>query len=223
MAPKGNNMIPNGHFHKDWQRFVKTWFNQPARKHRRRQNRLKKAKAIAPRPAAGPLRPVVRCPSVRYHTKVRAGRGFTLQELKAAGLNPRFARTIGISVDARRRNKSIESVQLNTQRLKEYKSKLILFPVHNKKKLRAGEATEEERKVATQLNGEVLPIHQPSIKTKAKVPSEEETKFEAYVTLRKARADQRLVGIRAKRVKDAVENPEDIAKAASGKDKKAKK
>lgn len=75
-------MIPNGHFHKDWQRYVKTWFNQPARKFRRRQSRIKKAKAVAPRPATGPLRPVVRCPTVRYHTKIRAGRGFTLDEVK---------------------------------------------------------------------------------------------------------------------------------------------
>jgi large subunit ribosomal protein L13e len=37
---------------------------------------------LAPKPAAGPLRPVVHCPTLRYHTKVRAGRGFTLQELK---------------------------------------------------------------------------------------------------------------------------------------------
>lgn len=223
MAPKGNNMIPNGHFHKDWQRFVKTWFNQPARKFRRRQNRIKKARAIAPRPAAGPLRPVVRCPSVRYHTKVRAGRGFTLQELKAAGLNPRFARTIGVAVDHRRRNKSVESIQLNAQRLKEYKSKLILFPVHNKKKLRAGDATEEECKVATQLLGEVLPIRQPSIRTKARIPTEDEKKFEAYITLRKARADARLVGIRAKRIKEAAENPDDVTKAAAVKEKKSKK
>ncbi|VEN46710.1 unnamed protein product [Callosobruchus maculatus] len=219
MAPKGNNMIPNAHFHKDWQRFVKTWFNQPARKFRRRVKRVKKARAIAPRPVAGPLRPVVRCPTVRYHNKIRAGRGFTLQELKAAGLNPRFARTVGISVDHRRRNKSVESVQVNAQRLKEYKSKLILFPVHNKKKLRAGEATEEERKVATQLKGEVLPIRQASIRTKARVPTEEEKKFEAYVTLRKARADARLVGIRAKRVKEAADNPDDVTKVP----KKSKK
>ncbi|CAG9859710.1 unnamed protein product [Phyllotreta striolata] len=222
MAPKGNNMIPNGHFHKDWQRFVKTWFNQPARKIRRRQNRIKKARAVAPRPAAGPLRPVVRCPTVRYHTKIRAGRGFTLQELKAAGLNPRFARTVGVAVDHRRRNKSVESIQLNAQRLKEYKSKLILFPIHNKKKLRAGEATEEERKVATQLLGEVLPIRQPSIRTKARVPTEDEKKFEAYVTLRKARTDARLVGIRAKRMKEAAENAEDLTKGGA-KEKKSKK
>ena len=42
---KGNQVIPNAHFHKDWQNRVKTWFNQPARKLRRRQQRQKKASA----------------------------------------------------------------------------------------------------------------------------------------------------------------------------------
>lgn len=37
---------------------------------------------------------------------------------------------------------------------------------------------------------------------------------------RKARADARLVGIRAKRAKDAAENPEDVTKVA--KEKKGK-
>lgn len=78
---KGNQMIPNAHFHKWWQRFVRTWFNQPARKLRRRQNRVAKAKAAFPRPASK-LRPMVRCPSVRYQTKQRLGRGFSLAELK---------------------------------------------------------------------------------------------------------------------------------------------
>ncbi|KAK9869259.1 hypothetical protein WA026_003010 [Henosepilachna vigintioctopunctata] len=182
------------------------------------QNRIKKARAIAPRPAAGLLRPSVRCPIIRYHTKLRAGRGFTLQELKSAGLNSKFARTIGIAVDHPRRNKSVESVQMKAQRLKEYKSKLILFPIHNKK-FRAGEATEEERKVATQLMTEVLPIRQPAIRTKAKVPTEEEKSFSPYNTLRKARADARLVGVRAERAKDASENPDDVTKA--GKEKKS--
>lgn len=81
---KGNNMIPNAHFHKYWQRHVRTWFNQPARKQRRRQNRVKKARALFPRPASGPIRPIVRCPSIRYHTKLRAGRGFTLEEVKVS-------------------------------------------------------------------------------------------------------------------------------------------
>uniref|UniRef100_A0A8C4KRF1 Large ribosomal subunit protein eL13 n=1 Tax=Equus asinus asinus TaxID=83772 RepID=A0A8C4KRF1_EQUAS len=36
MAPSRNGMILKPHFHKDWQRRVATWFNQPARKIRRR-------------------------------------------------------------------------------------------------------------------------------------------------------------------------------------------
>ncbi|XP_033209082.1 60S ribosomal protein L13 [Belonocnema kinseyi] len=219
---KRNNMIPNGHFHKDWQRNVRTWFNQPARKYRRKQNRVKKARALAPRPVQN-LRPIVHCPTIRYHSKVRAGKGFTLEELKAAGLHKKFAQTIGISVDPRRRNKSVESLQSNAQRLKEYRAKLILFPL-NEKKPKKGEATEEERKVAAQVKGQVMPIrHQAPAKGKASVISEDEKKFSAYVTLRKARADARLVGIRAKRVKDAAENPDDVTKVAAAKEKKAKK
>ena len=64
MAPKRNNIIPNAHFHKDWQRYVKCWFNQPARKLRRHNNRIKKARAVAPRPLNN-LKPVVRCPGIR--------------------------------------------------------------------------------------------------------------------------------------------------------------
>lgn len=61
--------------------------------------------------------------------------------LQQAGLNKRFARSVGIAVDPRRRNKSHESIQQNVQRLKEYKAKLIIFPLHEKKKLKKGEAT----------------------------------------------------------------------------------
>lgn len=113
---KGNNMIPNGHFHKDWQRFVKTWFNQPARRHRRKQNRIKKAKAIAPRPAAGPLRPVVRCPTVRYHTKVRAGRGFTLREIRVSFLLIIINNLLFWFVDLRSGNRFCLSLGCRTKR-----------------------------------------------------------------------------------------------------------
>lgn len=34
---KHNNQIPNQHYKKKWQIKVRTWFNQPARKVRRRQ------------------------------------------------------------------------------------------------------------------------------------------------------------------------------------------
>ena len=136
---KHNNVLGNGHFHKAWQNYVRTWFDQPGRKKRRRVARQKRALAIAPRPVAGSLRPVVRCPTFKYNTKVRSGRGFTLEELKTAGISVRSAKTIGISVDHRRKNKSTESLQANVQRLKEYKSKLIVFP-RKQSKPKAGDS-----------------------------------------------------------------------------------
>ena len=83
MAPKRNGVVPNAHFKKHWERYVKTWFNQPGKKRRRRVKRLEKAARIAPRPLKS-LRPVVRCPTFKYNTKVRAGRGFTFEELKVS-------------------------------------------------------------------------------------------------------------------------------------------
>jgi large subunit ribosomal protein L13e len=136
---KHNNILPNIHFHKDWQRYVKTWFDQAGQKKRRRNLRSAKAARIAPRPL-DLLRPAVRCPTLKYKTKLRAGRGFTLQELKAAGIPKKQALTIGIPVDHRRRNRSEESLQINIARLNEYKSKLILFP-KNTKKPKKGDAS----------------------------------------------------------------------------------
>ena len=77
-----NNVVPYQHFHKKWARRVKTWLQQPIQKKIRRDNRKKKAAAISPRPASGPLRPLVHCPTQKYNTKIRLGRGFTLEELK---------------------------------------------------------------------------------------------------------------------------------------------
>ena len=91
MPAKRNQMIPNAHFHKDWDTYVKTWFNQPARKERRRKARGLKAAKVAPRPVKA-LRPIVRCPTFKYNIKDRAGRGFTLEELKGAGLTKNMVR-----------------------------------------------------------------------------------------------------------------------------------
>lgn len=82
MAPMRNGVIPNAHFKKHWERWVRTWFNQPGKKKTRRTKRLKKAAAVFPRPTSGLLRPVVRCPTFKYNNKVRNGRGFTFEELK---------------------------------------------------------------------------------------------------------------------------------------------
>jgi len=204
MPMKRNNMIPNAHFHKDWQRRVRCWFDQASRKKRRRLTRIKKAAEIAPRPVKGLLRPIVRCPSARYNTKLRAGRGFTIEELKAAGIGKKIARTIGVAVDHRRTNKSVESLQANVQRLKEYRSRLILFPLKAKNP-KKGDASAEELKLATQLRGVVMPIHQKVKKEKARKITDEEKKFKAYVTLRTERANQRLKGYREKKAREAAE------------------
>ncbi|XP_048570351.1 uncharacterized protein LOC125551239 isoform X2 [Triticum urartu] len=47
----------------------------------------KKAVKIFPCPTSGPLRPIVQCQTHKYNIKVRAGRGFTLEELKSSRLN----------------------------------------------------------------------------------------------------------------------------------------
>jgi len=207
MAPKGNNMIPNAHFHKDWQSYVKTWFNQPARKHRRAVKRARKARAVAPRPAAGPIRPIVRCPGGRYKHRVRAGRGFSLDELKGAGLNRHFARTIGISVDHRRKNRSVGALQLNVQRLKVYRSKLILFP-RNAKRPHKGEATPEEMKLATQLKGPVMPIKQSKRVSKPRLITKAEKAFHAFGYIREQRKKLQRWGKAAKKARESAAEAE---------------
>ena len=101
---------------------------QATAKKSRRLARAAKAQAIAPRPVAGRLRPAVRCSSVRYNRRVRAGRGFSVAELKEAKVSRAYAQTVGIAVDHRRRNNSVAAVQENVARLKQYMSKLVVFP-----------------------------------------------------------------------------------------------
>ena len=125
--PKHNNALQRPHLRKDWRRHVMTWFNQPARKLRRLQKRRETAANIHPRPLHK-LRPIVHKPTARYSGQVRVGRGFTLAELKGANILPQFARTIGIVVDERRSNKSVELLQKNVNRLKAYVEKLVLLP-----------------------------------------------------------------------------------------------
>ena len=48
--------------------------------------------------------------------------------MQAAGIPKKLAPTIGISVDHRRKNRSLEGMQSNVSRLKTYKAKLVIFP-----------------------------------------------------------------------------------------------
>lgn len=198
-----NNVIPNGHFKKHWQNYVRTWFNQPARKTRRRLARQKKAVKIFPRPTAGPLRPVVHCQTLKYNMKVRAGKGFSLEELAAAGIPKKLAPTIGIAVDHRRRNSSLEGLQTNVQRLKTYKAKLVVFPRHARK-FKAGDSTPEELANATQVQGEFLPIKSEKAPVEVIKVTEDMKSFNAYSKLRLERTNKRHQGIRLKRAAEAV-------------------
>jgi len=89
---------------KDWCRLTMPLLNlQPGRKHRRREARLAKAAAVAPRPVDR-LRPVVRCPTIKYNSRVRPGRGFTLSELKVQ-LSPEESHFFGSHFPKRRNSK----------------------------------------------------------------------------------------------------------------------
>ena len=137
-----NNMIHNVHLKFDWQDKVKTWYNQPGRKHRRRVLRQKKAALITPNPTHK-LRPVVRGQTNKYNTKIKLGRGFTVKELKEAGIRGlSYARSLGIAIDLRRKDTSKETLDLNAGRIKEYLSRMILYPRKEKKKEKKEEKKE---------------------------------------------------------------------------------
>ncbi|RXM33668.1 60S ribosomal protein L13 [Acipenser ruthenus] len=137
---------------------------------------------------------------VRYPTRVHSGRGLTLEELKAAGNHKNVALTICIAVDACHRNRSTESLQTNVQRLKEYRSKLILFP------WKASAPKKGEKvKMATQLAGPVMPIKNIYKKEKGRVISEEEEKLQGLRQPAYGLLNARLFGIHATRAKEAAD------------------
>ncbi|KJE93210.1 ribosomal protein L13 [Capsaspora owczarzaki ATCC 30864] len=206
--PRHNNVIANAHFHKDWQHLVRTWFDQPGQKKSRRQARTAKAVKVAPRPV-DTLRPIVHAQTFRYHTKIRGGRGFTLEELKEAKINPKFAQTIGICVDHRRVNRSLESLQANVQRLKEYKSKLVLFPRKTKAPKKADSPAELTSKATQVALSAAVPVRQGPAHFKARAITAEDTKRSVYNILRVARADARMRGIREKKKREAAEEAKD--------------
>jgi len=194
---KHNNVVPNAHYHKKWQTRVKTWLGQAVQKKIRRDKRKEKAAAIAPRPAAGSLRPLVRAPTQKYNSKLRLGRGFTLEELKEAKINPKFALSVGISVDHRRTNKSQESFDLNVARLNDYKSRLVVFPRKSRKVVK-GDATKEEIAQVTQLKGVICPIQKDDSETEYVELTDEMKAFNAHATLRNAMNEKKMTGIRKK-------------------------
>ena len=137
---------------------------------------------------------------------------FSLQE---AGIPRAFAPTIGISVDPRRANLSMESLAENVARLKAYRERIILFPrrTGQYKKL---DSTKDE--IAKHENGDIKVSrkahHVMPILNKGKLEAVTEVKRSempepieggAYRKLREARSEARLVGVREKRAKAKAE------------------
>merc|ERR1719159_2290253 len=147
---------------------MRTWLDQAGRKKRRALNRQKKAAAIAPRPTGGLLRPVVHPPTQRYNMKLRLGKGFTIEELREAKIPKKLARTIGIAVDHRRRNRCQESLQENVDRLKLYKSKLLIFPRGSgTKSVKKGDTPRSElQNVAQNTLKEIIPVPKIALRIK---------------------------------------------------------
>jgi len=198
---KHNNAISDAHFRKDWERHVYTWFDQAPQKKARRLKRQRKAARVFPRPVKGLLRPIVRCPSAKYNTHIREGYGFTFEELKAAGVNRKEARSIGISVDPRRRNKSNSSFEPNVERLKKYLSKLVLWPKKvSKSKLRAKgkELQEKQDKTvatteATKTEAKTEAKKRPAPK-KVKIPPYKQVKRVLPIKHPKPKVEWRVIG-----------------------------
>ena len=187
-----NNMIHNVHLKFDWQNKVKTWYNQPGRKKRRRALRSKRAALVAPNPTHK-LRPVVRGQTNKYNTKIKLGKGFTEKELKEAGIKGlSYARSLGIAVDLRRKDTSKETLDLNAGRIKEYISRMILYPrKENKpaKKSQVPEATADklnsaEAKMQNTVKG-VIELPKKEIGYSFDPITEEMKKKNVYQTQRK--------------------------------------
>merc|ERR1712194_41839 len=206
MTAAGNHVIPNVHFRKvnGMQKgymnraYIKPWHSQAARKKRRANTRKVKAAKLAPRPVAGLLRPVVHPPTQRYNMKLRLGRGFTLAELREAKIAPKLAPTIGISVDHRRRNRCTESLQENVNRLKLYRSKLLIFPKGSGKKcVKKGDTPRSElSNVAQNTLKDIIPVPKPALRVEARKIGKDELGASAYKKVKHARTAQKYSGQR---------------------------
>lgn len=214
---KHNNVIPNVHLRKHWQRNVRVWLNQAGRKSRRLTARRNKANAIAPRPLDR-LRPTVRCQTIRYSHRPRLGKGFTLAEIKSVGLGVEFARSVGINVDHRRKNRSQEGFEANKARLTNYLSKLVLFPRHESHLVTKAKngilndtpkvpplSIQDQQAVAT---APVVNAPAPLVKRVRSVSQlelERLRKTNVYRTIRQEWNNQRNAGQRQKKAKEAAE------------------
>jgi large subunit ribosomal protein L13e len=110
--------------------------------------------------------------------------------------------SIGIAVDHRRKNRSVEGLEANVLRLKEYKNRLIVFP-KKANKPKSGDSSAELVAAAEQLAGPLMPVRQDENTDIERAITG--APIEAYKTLRKLASDKRLKGKRDARAKAKAE------------------
>jgi len=133
--------------------------------------------------------------------RFRLGRGFPLAELREAKIPRKLAKTIGVAIDHRRRNRCAESLQANVERLKLYMSKLLLFPKKSgTKSVKKGDTPRSELKdVAQNTLKEIIPVPKPVLRVKSRAITAEEKEKSVYKVLTKAKTDKRFDGIKRKK------------------------
>ncbi|XP_058088440.1 large ribosomal subunit protein eL13z-like [Magnolia sinica] len=114
----------------------------------------------------------------------------------------KLSMTTGIAVDHRRKNQSLEGLQANVQRLKEYKAKLVIFP-RRPGKFKNGDSSAVELASATQVQGPYMPItlEKPTVEF-VKV-TEAMKSFNTYQKLCLERMNERHMGVRLKKAAEA--------------------
>merc|ERR1712183_340763 len=117
--------------------------------------------------------------------------------LKEAKIPVKLAPTIGIAVD-HRRNKCAESLKINVDRMKLYRSKLLIFPRKSGKKgAKKGDTPKSElQNVAQNTLKEIIPVPKPVLRVRARAITAEEKEMSAYKRMKKARTDQKYDGIK---------------------------
>merc|ERR1712112_112992 len=147
-----NAGIPKKTVKSNWQRYITTHFHLPFFAARRRSLRNSKSLQKGKRPLYL-LRPSVRCLTNKYDSRLRLGKGFTLLEIKTAGLTLQFCYDFGIKVDKRRKDQNEETLKRNVERLMEYKKRLVVKDNKNNK-----EDSEEYRSCEQIRDKEIIPI-----------------------------------------------------------------
>ncbi len=162
---------------------------------------------MSPRPTES-LRPVVRGQTQRYNRKIKLGRGFTLQEIREAKLGVAFCRSIGVSVDHRRKNRSVEGLELNKNRLLAYANKLALFPKHagQMKKGLVNDSAKEVTESAAQVSQIALP--KISNRAKAMELTKEMKDKKVYQVQKQEEMNMKWRGIREKRAREEADKKE---------------